>query len=306
MPRSLERDDGSPPAGGRLTPVPAQLLDGSATARVVRAEVADGVAALKAAGGVTPGLVIVLAGDDPASRSYVRSIVRQAQGAGISARLVALDPTVGDAGLRAEIEGLNADPDVHGVIVQLPLPAPLTQAAVTDTLDPRKDVDGITPLNAGHLFLGQPRLLPATPLGGMELLRRHGIDPSGMEAVVVGRSVVLGKPLALLLVQANATVTVCHTRTRDLGTVCRRADLLCAASGKPGLIGGDLVKPGAVVLDFGTTPGSDGKLVGDVDFAAASEVAAWITPVPGGTGAMTTAVLLRNTLQAARALTGAG
>jgi methylenetetrahydrofolate dehydrogenase (NADP+)/methenyltetrahydrofolate cyclohydrolase len=286
--------------------VPAQLLDGSATARVVRAEVAAGVAALKAAGDVVPGLAIVLAGDDPASRSYVRSIVRQADGAGIGSRLVALDPAVGDAGLRAAIEGLNADPDVHGVIVQLPLPAPLTQAAVTDTLDPRKDVDGITPLNAGHLFLGQPRLVPATPLGGMELLRRHGIDPSGMEAVVVGRSVVLGKPLALLLVQANATVTVCHTRTRDLGAVCRRADLLCAASGRPGLIGGDMVKPGAIVLDFGTTPGPDGKLVGDVDFGAASEVAAWITPVPGGTGAMTTAVLLRNTLQAARALTGAG
>ena len=250
--------------------------------------------------------MILLAGDDPASRSYVRSIVRQAEGAGIRARLVTVDPGAGDAGLRRELEGLNADPDVHGVIVQVPLPAPLTQAAVMDTLDPRKDVDGITPLNAGHLFLGQPRLVPATPLGGMELLRRYGIDPAGMEAVVVGRSVVLGKPLALLLMQANATVTVCHTRTRDRAAICRRADLLCAATGRPGLIGGDMVRPGAIVLDFGTTPGPDGKLVGDVDFAAASEVAAWITPVPGGTGAMTTAVLLRNTLQAARDLTGAG
>jgi methylenetetrahydrofolate dehydrogenase (NADP+)/methenyltetrahydrofolate cyclohydrolase len=286
--------------------VGAQLLDGSATARAVRAEVAAGAAAFAAATGAAPGLVILLAGDDPASRSYVRSIVRQAEGAGIRARLVTVDPAAGDAGLRREIEGLNADPAVHGVIVQVPLPAPLTQAAVMDTLDPRKDVDGITPLNAGHLFLGQPRLVPATPLGGMELLRRYGIDPSGMEAVVVGRSVVLGKPLALLLVQANATVTVCHTRTRDREAICRRADLLCAATGRPGLIGGDMVKPGAVVLDFGTTPGPDGKLVGDVDFAAASAVAAWITPVPGGTGAMTTAVLLRNTLQAARDLTGAG
>jgi methylenetetrahydrofolate dehydrogenase (NADP+)/methenyltetrahydrofolate cyclohydrolase len=285
--------------------VGAQILDGSATARTVRAEVAAGVAALRAAAGAVPGLAVLLAGDDPASRSYVRSIVRQAEGAGIRARLVTVDPAGGDAALRREIEGLNADPAVHGVIVQLPLPAPLTQAAVTDTLDPRKDVDGITPLNAGHLFLGQPRLVPATPLGGMELLRRHGIDPAGMEAAVVGRSVVLGKPLALLLVQANATVTVCHTRTRDTAAICRRADLLCAATGKPGLIRGDMVKPGAVVLDFGTTPGPDGKLVGDVDFAAASEVAGWITPVPGGTGAMTTAVLLRNTLQAARDLTGA-
>jgi methylenetetrahydrofolate dehydrogenase (NADP+)/methenyltetrahydrofolate cyclohydrolase len=286
--------------------VGAQLLDGSATARAVRAEVAAGVASFAAATGAAPGLAILLAGDDPASRSYVRSIVRQAEGAGIRARLVTVDPGAGDAGLRRELEGLNADPDVHGVIVQVPLPAPLTQAAVMDTLDPRKDVDGITPLNAGHLFLGQPRLVPATPLGGMELLRRYEIDPAGMEAVVVGRSVVLGKPLALLLMQANATVTVCHTRTRDRAAICRRADLLCAATGRPGLIGGDMVRPGAIVLDFGTTPGPDGKLVGDVDFAAAREVAAWITPVPGGTGAMTTAVLLRNTLQAARDLTGAG
>jgi len=286
--------------------VGAQLLDGSATARAVRAEVAAGAASFAAATGAAPGLVILLAGDDPASRSYVRSIVRQAEGAGIRARLVTVDPGAGDAGLRRELEGLNADPEVHGVIVQVPLPAPLTQAAVMDTLDPRKDVDGITPLNAGHLFLGQPRLVPATPLGGMELLRRYGIDPAGMEAVVVGRSVVLGKPLALLLMQANATVTVCHTRTRDRAAICRRADLLCAATGRPGLIGGDMVRPGAIVLDFGTTPGPDGKLVGDVDFAAAREVAAWITPVPGGTGAMTTAVLLRNTLQAARDLTGAG
>jgi methylenetetrahydrofolate dehydrogenase (NADP+)/methenyltetrahydrofolate cyclohydrolase len=250
-------------------------------------------------------VAIVLAGDDPASRSYARAIVRQAEGAGISARLVHVDPGAGDDGLRREIEALNADPAVQGVIVQLPLPEPLTQRAVSETLDPAKDVDGITPLNAGRLFLGQPGLVPATPLGGMELLRRYGIDPTGMEAVVVGRSVVLGKPLALLLVQANATVTVCHTRTREREAICRRADLLCAATGRPGLISREMVKPGAVVLDFGTTPGPDGKLVGDVDFAAVSEVASWITPVPGGTGAMTTAVLLRNTLDAARALTGA-
>ena len=283
----------------------AQLLDGRATSRAVLAEVATGAAALRAATGVPPGVAIVLAGDDPASRSYARAIVRQAEGAGSSARLVHVDPGAGDDGLRREIEALNADPAVQGVIVQLPLPEPLTQRAVSETLDPAKDVDGITPLNAGRLFLGQPGLVPATPLGGMELLRRYGIDPTGMEAVVVGRSVVLGKPLALLLVQANATVTVCHTRTREREAICRRADLLCAATGRPGLISREMVKPGAVVLDFGTTPGPDGKLVGDVDFAAVSEVASWITPVPGGTGAMTTAVLLRNTLDAARALTGA-
>jgi methylenetetrahydrofolate dehydrogenase (NADP+)/methenyltetrahydrofolate cyclohydrolase len=283
----------------------AQLLDGRATSRAVLAEVAAGAAALLTATGVTPGLAILLAGDDPASRSYARSIVRQAEGAGIRARLVPVDPSAGDDGLHREIGALNADPATHGVIVQLPLPEPLTQRAVSETLDPAKDVDGITPVNAGRLFLGQPGLVPATPLGGMELLRRYGIDPTGMEAVVVGRSVVLGKPLALLLVQANATVTVCHTRTLEREAICRRADLLCAATGRPGLISREMVKPGAIVLDFGTTPGPDGKLVGDVDFAAASEVASWITPVPGGTGAMTTAVLLRNTLDAARALTGA-
>ena len=285
--------------------MPATLLDGSAIARAVRAEVAAGVAALQAAGGVTPGLTVVLVGEDPASRSYARSIVRQAEGAGIRAGLLAPDPAAGDAGLRREIEALNADPAVHGVIVQLPLPPPLTLEAVSGALDPAKDVDGITPANAGRLLLGQSGLVPATPLGGLELLRRYGIDPAGMRATVVGRSVVLGKPLALLLLAANATVTVCHTRTRDLAEACRGADLLCAASGRPGLVTAEMVKPGAVVLDFGTAPGPDGSMVGDVDFAAAREVAGWITPVPGGTGAMTTAVLLRSTLDAARALTGA-
>ncbi len=302
MPRSLERDDDPPAGGAKITPVPAQLLDGSAAARALRTDVAAGVERLRAERDVTPGLAVLMAGDDAATGSYVRSIVRQAQRAGVAASLVTLDPAAGDAGLRRAIERLNADRAVHGVIVQLPLPAPLTQAAVMEVLDPRKDVDGITPSNAGRLFLGQPGLVPATPLGGMELLRRNAIDVSGMEAVVVGRSVVLGKPLALLLLHANATVTICHTRTRDRAEICRRADLLCAATGRPGLITGDMIKPGAVVLDFGTSPGPDGRLVGDVDFDSAKDVAGWITPVPGGTGAVTTAVLLRNTLDAARDL----
>ncbi|MDQ3701452.1 MAG: bifunctional 5,10-methylenetetrahydrofolate dehydrogenase/5,10-methenyltetrahydrofolate cyclohydrolase [Chloroflexota bacterium] len=284
--------------------MPAQLLDGSATARAIRAEVAQGVAQLRAQRGVVPLLVTVMEGDDPAARSYVRSIARQAEGAGIRCRHEALIATAGDAALRATITVLNADPDVHGVIVQYPLPAPLTAGAVAGTLDPRKDVDGITPANAGALMLVQPGFVPGTPLGGLELLHRSGIDLTGLAAVVVGRSVVLGKPLALLLVHANATVTVCHTRTRDLAGVCRQADLLCAATGKAGLITADMIKPGAVVLDFGLSPGPEGKLVGDVDFAAASAVASWITPVPGGTGPMTAAVLLRNTLQAAQTLTG--
>lgn len=286
--------------------MPAQLLDGSATARSVRAEVARGVAQLQAQRGVTPGLVTLMEGDDPAAQSYVRSIARQAERAGIRCRHQTLQVDRGDAGLQASLRSLNADPDVHGVIVQFPPPAPLTAGAIAAALDPRKDVDGITPSNAGGLVLSQPGFVPSTPLGGLELLQRYGLDVTGMEAVVVGRSVVLGKPLALLLVNANATVTLCHTRTRDLGAACRRADLLCAATGRSGLITGDMVKPGAIVLDFGVSPGPQGKLVGDVDFAGVSEVASWISPTPGGTGPMTTAVLLRNTLRAAQALTPGG
>ncbi|MGH2351811.1 MAG: bifunctional 5,10-methylenetetrahydrofolate dehydrogenase/5,10-methenyltetrahydrofolate cyclohydrolase [Chloroflexota bacterium] len=284
--------------------MPAQILDGSATARTIRAEMAAEVARFQAATGVTPGLAIVMGGDDPASRSYVRAITRTAEQAGLRCRQVTADPAAGDAGLRDLIDGLNHDADVHGVIVQLPLPAPLTQVAVTATLDPRKDVDGITPFSAGRLLLGQTGFVPSTPLGGLELLRRYGISAYGLDATVVGRSPVVGKPMALLLLNEHATVTICHTRTRDLVAACRRADLLCSAVGQASLITRDMVKPGAVVLDFGTTPGPDGKLVGDVDFAGASDVASWISPVPGGTGPMTTAVLLRNTLQAAKAQVG--
>lgn len=278
----------------------AQLLDGRAAADALRKEIAAGVAELVAAGRPAPGLATVLAGDDPASAWYVRSIARAAQNAGMQARDVRVDPAGGDAGMRAALQELNDDPAIHGVIVMLPLPAPLTQAAVTETLDPKKDVDGITPMSAGRLSLGQPGFVPSTPLGGTELLRHHGLSVSGLEATVVGRSNIVGKPLAMLLLNEHATVTVAHTRTRDLAAVCRRADLLCVAVGKPGMITAEMIKPGAIVLDFGTTPGQDGKLRGDVDFAGASQVAAWISPVPNGTDRMTTATLLRQTLQAAR------
>ncbi|MGI8423522.1 MAG: bifunctional 5,10-methylenetetrahydrofolate dehydrogenase/5,10-methenyltetrahydrofolate cyclohydrolase, partial [Chloroflexota bacterium] len=204
-----------------------------------------------------------------------------------------------DAALRAALHELNVDSTIQGVIVMLPLPAPLRAVTVAEQLDPDKDVDGITSANAGRLVLGAPGLFPCTPSGGVELLKRSGVQLAGQEAVVVGRSTIVGKPLALMLLAEHATVTLCHTRTRDLADVCRRADLLCAAVGKPGLIKPEWIKPGATVIDFGTEPDEDGKLVGDVDPGVA-EVAGTLSAIPGGTELMTTAMLLRNTLEAAR------
>jgi methylenetetrahydrofolate dehydrogenase (NADP+) / methenyltetrahydrofolate cyclohydrolase len=284
--------------------MPAQILRGRAAATTLRQEVAEGVAALVAAGNSAPGVATILAGDDPGSAWYVGSIGRAAGEAGMVWRDVRVDPESGDPGLRAAIHELNADPTIHGVIVMLPLPAPLSQSVVAEQLDPAKDVDGITATNAGRLLLGMPGFLPCTPEGGIELLRRNGISLMGKNAVVLGRSAIVGKPLALLLLAEHATVTICHTRTRDLAEECRRADVLCAAVGKPGLVTADMVKPGAVVLDFGTTPSADGKLQGDVDYAGVKEVAGWISPVPGGTEAMTTAILLRNTLLSAQRHSG--
>ncbi len=277
----------------------AQLLDGRAAAEAIRTDVAAGVQAFTASHGSAPGLATLLAGDDPGSAWYVRSIGRAAKAAGMAWRDVRLDPAGGDTALRATIDGLSADTTIHGVIVLLPLPAPLSLGVVAERLDPAKDVDGITTASAGRLALGQPGLVPATPLGGIELLKRNGISLAGAEAVVLGRSNIVGKPLALLLLAEHATVTLCHTRTRDLAAVCRRADVLCAAVGRPGLVTADMVKPGAVVLDFGTTPNDAGKLRGDVDFETVHEVAGWLSPVPGGTESVTTAILLRNTLEAA-------
>ena len=279
--------------------MPAQLLDGAATAATIRAEVAAEVATLRAATGVIPCLATVMGGDDPGSRSYVRAISRAAERAGMEHRGIDLTPAIDDARFRDLLNGLNHDAGVHGVIVMVPLPAPLREATVAETLDPDKDVDGITAINAGRLVLRQPGPAPSTPLAGMELLRRYGLSVRGLNATVVGRSSILGRPLALMLVNESATVTVCHTQTRDLAGECRRADLLCAATGKPGLITAEMVKPGAIVLDFGTSPDATGKLAGDVDFEAVREVAGWITTGPGGTGPMTTTMLLRNTLAAA-------
>ncbi|HEU5316445.1 MAG TPA: bifunctional 5,10-methylenetetrahydrofolate dehydrogenase/5,10-methenyltetrahydrofolate cyclohydrolase [Chloroflexota bacterium] len=279
----------------------SRLLDGRAAAEAVRGEVTQAIAARVAAGLPAPGLATVLAGDDPASAWYVGSIGRQAKRAGIAWRDVRVDPRAGDPALRAALHELNADDAVHGVIVMLPLPEPLTSATVAEQLDPEKDVDGITSTSMGRLALGVDGLTPCTPAGGMELLKRNGVPLMGAEAVVVGRSAIVGKPLALMLLAEHATVTLCHTRTRDLAAVCRRADVLCAAVGKPGLITAQMVKPGATVVDFGTTPGEGDKLVGDVDPGVA-EVAGILAAIPGGTEQVTTAILLRNTLRAAERL----
>jgi len=279
--------------------VTARILDGRAASEEIGREVAAAVAIRSAAGGTPPGLATVLAGDDPGSAWYVRSIGRKARASGMEWRDVRVDPAGGDVALRAAIQTLNMDTAIHGVIVMLPLPAPLSLSTVAEHLDPAKDVDGITTVNTGRLTLGVPQLVPCTPLGGIELLKRNGIAIAGAEAVVFGRSNIVGKPLALMLLAEHATVTLVHTRTRDPETVCRRADIVCAAVGKPGLITAAMVKPGATVLDFGTTPNDAGKLQGDVDFAFVSQVAGWLTPMPGGTEQMTTAMLMRQTLQAA-------
>jgi methylenetetrahydrofolate dehydrogenase (NADP+)/methenyltetrahydrofolate cyclohydrolase len=288
----------------------ASIIDGKAIAARVRAEVADAVAQLAAELGRPPGLATVLVGDDPGSAVYVGGKQRASQEVGMASFDVRLPGSASFEQVVAELERLNADPVVDGMLLQLPLPEPLDGSALSGLIDPAKDVDGLTPVNAGLLALGRPGLRPCTPAGVLELLADTGVELEGAEAVVVGRSNLFGKPMAQLLLAENATVTVCHSRTRDLREVCARADVLIAAVGRPRLIGRDFVKPGAVVIDVGInrlTPEeaqNRSGLVGDVDFAAVGEVASAITPVPGGVGPMTVACLLRNTLQAARMRAG--
>jgi methylenetetrahydrofolate dehydrogenase (NADP+)/methenyltetrahydrofolate cyclohydrolase len=281
--------------------VSAVIIDGSAIAKETRAEIAVEVAAMVAAGLAAPHLGVVLCGDDPASATYVRNKGRAAERAGIRFTL----HTPGGDSSTADILDLCArmsdDPDIDGMLVQLPLPRQIDSGAVLEAVPVDKDADGFHPLNLGRLAAGGvPRVLPGTPLGCMELLRRSGVPIAGSRAVVIGRSVIVGRPLALLLVNADATVTVCHSKTRDLAAVCREADILVAAIGRPGMITADYVKPGAAVIDVGTTS-VDGQLVGDVDRASVEPVAGWLTPVPRGVGPMTIAMLLRNTLALARA-----
>jgi methylenetetrahydrofolate dehydrogenase (NADP+)/methenyltetrahydrofolate cyclohydrolase len=277
-----------------MSTVSATIIDGKAVAARVRAEVAEEVARLD----VVPGLATVLVGDDPASHIYVGGKHRASAEVGITSIRHDLPADTSEAEVLDLVARLNADPAVSGIIVQLPVPDHIDAARVTSAVDPRKDVDGLTPTNAGLLVQGRDGLVPATPSGVMELLRAYDTPLEGAHAVVVGRSDLVGKPVSSLLLAQNATVTVCHSRTRDLGEVCRSADVLVAAVGVPRLITGDMVKEGATVIDVGMNR-VDNALVGDVDFEAASARARAITPVPGGVGPMTIAMLLRNTLKAA-------
>jgi methylenetetrahydrofolate dehydrogenase (NADP+)/methenyltetrahydrofolate cyclohydrolase len=284
--------------------VAANVIDGKAVAAQVRERVAGEVQDFAATrDGRVPGLATVLVGDDPASHVYVGNKRKQTEEVGMRSIHHGLDASTSQADLLALIAALNADDGVDGILVQLPLPDGLDQDAVIATIDPAKDVDGLTAGSAGLLAQGRPGLVPCTPQGVMELLRHAAVEVEGAEAVVVGRSILVGRPVTSLLLNASATVTVCHSRTRDLGGVCRRADILVAAVGSPRLVQGDWIKPGAGVIDVGMNRTDDG-LVGDVDFDAAREVAGAITPVPGGVGPMTIAMLLSNTVRAAVARRG--
>jgi methylenetetrahydrofolate dehydrogenase (NADP+)/methenyltetrahydrofolate cyclohydrolase len=279
----------------------ARIIDGKAVAAGLRAQLAGDVAAFAAAHGHPPGLATVLIGEDPASAVYVGSKQRQCEEIGMRSFGVRLGADVAEQEAIAAIEELNANPEVNGIIVQLPVPEHLDGVKLTGLVDVGKDVDGLTPMSAGLLALGRPGLRPCTPSGVMLLLESAGAQLEGAEAVVIGRSNLFGKPMAQLLLGANATVTTCHSRTRELGAVCARADVLIAAIGRPQMVRGDWVKPGAIVIDVGVNRLESG-LVGDVDFDAAAERASAITPVPGGVGPMTIACLLRNTVLAAKGL----
>ncbi|MGE5475371.1 MAG: bifunctional methylenetetrahydrofolate dehydrogenase/methenyltetrahydrofolate cyclohydrolase FolD [Bacteroidales bacterium] len=287
----------------------ARLIDGKAFAASLRARVAAEVAEFEAATGITPGLAVVLVGDDPASQVYVRNKGRETVAAGMASFEHRLPDTTTQAELLDVVGRLNADPLVHGILVQLPLPGHIDEGAVLAAIDPRKDVDGFHVTNAGLLATGGRGLVPCTPLGCLMLLEDTLGDLSGLEAVVIGRSNIVGKPMAQLLLGKNCTITIAHSRTRDLGSVVRRADIVVAAVGRPEMVRGDWIKPGAAVIDVGINrvPGNEpGKtrLVGDVAFAEAAQVAGAITPVPGGVGPMTIACLLANTLTAAKAQVG--
>ncbi len=280
----------------------AKILDGKALSATMKKELAAQVESFKEEKGFPPRLAIFRAKEDPASVWYARAIIKAATKAGIEAFEEIVEETAGQEKLVETIARLSADPNVHGIILQEPYPDDVDPAALVAALSPEKDVDGVHPVNAGRLLRKEPSFVPATPLGGLTILERYEIPIKGQRAVIVGRSDIVGKPMALLLLHRHATITICHSRTRDLAWETRHADILVAAVGRPRMITGDMVKPGAVVLDFGTTYEGN-KPVGDVDFESVSQVAGAITPVPGGTGPMTTVMLLFNVLEAARRLT---
>jgi len=276
----------------------AQLIDGIALSRQIRADIATRVQALKA-GGVTPGLAVVLVGDDPASAVYVRNKVKACGETGMHSVLETWPSSMTEDELLARIEALNQDPSIHGILVQLPLPPHMDAHKVIEAISPRKDVDGFHVASAGALMTGLPGFWPCTPYGCMKMLESIGYELRGKHAVVIGRSNIVGKPMAMMLLQKSATVTICHSATPDLKAMTLQADLIVAAVGKRNLVTADMVRPGAVVLDVGMNRNDEGKLCGDVDFAAVREVAGWITPVPGGVGPMTITMLMANTLESA-------
>ena len=283
-----------------------QILDGRAVAAKVLADVKAGAAALTARTGVTPTLAVVLVGDYAPSQIYVRRKKRTGDEVGIGSRDFLYPQGCSREELLRTLRGINEDPLIHGVLLQLPLPAGMNESEAIETIDPAKDVDGLHPVNLGRLLGGDPGTVPCTPAGCLEILDQHGIELRGAEAVVVGRSRLVGKPLAQLLLGRHATVTMCHTRTRDLAAHCRRADVLCVAAGRAGMVTGDMVKDGVVVIDVGVNRLDTGKLAGDVDFPSVSPKARAITPVPGGVGPTTIAMLMRNTLHAAQRQLGVG
>ncbi|MEW6242741.1 MAG: bifunctional methylenetetrahydrofolate dehydrogenase/methenyltetrahydrofolate cyclohydrolase FolD [Bacillota bacterium] len=276
----------------------ARIIDGKAIAEEIRAEFVEEVRRIQSEKGITPGLAVILVGQDPASKTYVRNKERACQNVGIYSEVHRLPEETSQDEVLGLIRRLNQDPNIHGILVQLPLPEHIDETACINAIVPEKDVDGFHPINVGKLTIGEKCFVPCTPAGVIELLDRVGVELKGKEACVVGRSNIVGKPVSLLLLQRHATVTICHSRTRNLGEVTRRADVLVVAVGKPEMVRGDMVKEGAVVIDVGVNS-VDGKLVGDVEFATAFERASAITPVPGGVGPMTITMLLKNTIQAA-------
>lgn len=278
----------------------AMKIDGKLISAQIRAEIAGECKKFAAENGFVPGLAVVIVGENPASQVYVRNKKKACEEVGFYSEVHELPENTAQAELNALIDKLNADKKIHGILVQLPLPKHLDENEVILRIRPEKDVDAFHPYNVGKIMIGEPDFLPCTPAGVMALLERSGIDPAGKRCVVIGRSNIVGKPMAMLLLHANGTVTVCHSRTKDLPAICREADILVVAIGKADFVGADMVKPGAVVIDVGMNRKADGKLTGDVDYAAVEPVASAITPVPGGVGPMTITMLLRNTLAAAR------
>ncbi len=286
------------------TQLTAKIIDGKEIAAKARAELKVRVDGLKSAKGVTPGLAVVLVGEDPASKIYVRNKARASEKAGISSVQHTLDEGTTQVDLLKLIDKLNADPAIHGILVQMPLPSHIDEALVIESILPEKDVDGFHPYNMGKLFTGNPQLVPCTPLGIMTLLESTGVELSGKDAVVLGRSNIVGKPMAMMLLKKNLTVTICHSKTTELAERVRAADVVVAAIGRANFVKGDWIKEGAIVIDVGINRREDGKLEGDVEFAGAAARASHITPVPGGVGPMTIAMLLENTFKAAEISAG--